>query len=146
MFIGRKNNRKCYLDVKKRQRSTAASVESCFAPPLREVFLNFFSASIASSSSSNNVTTDGLSNQSNTVLHLLVNDAISDAMDSAVGFAWTFSSLIHETRHLQTPTKSWRYMTESLVSCHPLAIYLRKSSPTPPRRPPLPPTTHLNAI
>ena len=86
-LLGEKIIENAILTSRSDNESTAVSFESRFAPPLREVFLNFFSASIASSSSSNNVTTDALSNQSNTVLHLLVNDAISDAMDSAVRFA-----------------------------------------------------------
>ena len=86
-LLGEKIIENAILTSRSDNESTAVSFESRFAPPLREVFLNFFSASIASSSSSNNVTTDALSNQSNTALHLLVNDAISDAMDSAVRFA-----------------------------------------------------------
>ena len=79
-LLGEKIIEDAILSSKSDSESTSVSFESNFAPPLREVFLSFFSASLRSSM---NATT---STAEKNPLDVMVRAAIQDAMDSAVRF------------------------------------------------------------
>ncbi|CAL6370587.1 unnamed protein product [Bathycoccus prasinos] len=79
-LLGEKIIEDAILTSQSDSESTSVSFESNFAPPLREVFLSFFSASLRSSM---NATT---STAEKNPLDVMVRTAIQDAMDSAVRF------------------------------------------------------------
>ena len=79
-LLGEKIIEDAILTSQSDSESTSVSFESNFAPPLREVFLSFFSASLRSSM---NATT---STAEKNHLDVMVRTAIQDAMDSAVRF------------------------------------------------------------
>ena len=79
-LLGEKIIEDAILTSQSDSESTSVSFESIFAPPLREVFLSFFSASLRSSM---NATT---STAEKNPLDVMVRTAIQDAMDSAVRF------------------------------------------------------------
>jgi len=79
-LLGEKIIEDAILTSQSDSESTSVSFESNFAPPLREVFLSFFSASLRSSM---NATT---STAEKNPLDVMVRAAIQDAMDSAVRF------------------------------------------------------------
>ena len=105
-LLGEKIIEDAILSSKSDGESTSVSFESNFAPPLREVFLSFFSTSLRSvvnttttsnTEQANNAGEDvsnasaseqaNIAGASNTDLNVLVHDSIQGAIDSALRFA-----------------------------------------------------------